>query len=65
MSTYRTFRQLAELDAIRRADTLRQLPGSLPSDDGPHMGAFTGILLAALIGLGIWGALALFVGVML
>jgi hypothetical protein len=39
MSTYRTFKQLAELDAIRRADTLRQLPGSLPSDDDAPTGA--------------------------
>jgi hypothetical protein len=39
MNTYRTFRQLAELDAIRRADTLRQLPGSLPHDDDAPTGA--------------------------
>jgi hypothetical protein len=39
MTTYRTFKQLAELDAIRRADTLRQLPEALPSDDDAPTGA--------------------------
>jgi len=39
MNTYRTFRQLNELDAIKRADTMRQLPGSLPTDDDAPTGA--------------------------
>jgi hypothetical protein len=39
MNTYRTFRQLNELDAIRRADTLRQLPEALPQDDDAPTGA--------------------------
>ena len=33
MSTYRTFRQIAELDAIRRSDTLRQMPTRIPSQE--------------------------------
>jgi len=39
MNTYRTYKQLDELNAIRRADTLRQMPASLPSDDDAPTGA--------------------------
>ena len=58
MSAYRTFRQLNELDAIRRADTMRQLPGSLPSDDNPTSNALAGILVAVLISVAIWALVA-------
>jgi hypothetical protein len=66
MTTYRTYRQIAEMDAIRRSDTLRQCP-RLPSAEFVEMsnaeptpgGFFLMLGLACVVGLGVWALLVI------
>ena len=56
--TARTHRQMPEMEALRRCDTLRELPKGGMTDDNPSPGGFFLMLgVAALAGLAAWAML--------
>lgn len=57
MITHRTPAQIPEMDAIRRCDTLRELPPA--KDDLTPGGFFIMLGVAALAGIVIWALLVL------